>query len=210
MLSDTLPTGFECGVLNGKVATGSSVAIVGAGPVGLAALWTAQFYSPATIIMIDLDYNRLAIAKKFGATDVIDSSDGKAAKAVMKLTDKGGVDTAIEAVGIPATFELCQQIVAAGGHDCQYRRARQAGESASGNIVGSQHSDHDAVGRYGDDSDAGQDVGSKDDQPGAFDLPSLHAGRRRGRLRDIRQRCQEPGAEGDHQPFLMVAKSIRI
>jgi len=115
MLSDILPTGFECGVLNGKVAPGSSVAIVGAGPVGLAALLTAQFYSPATIIMIDLDPNRLAIAKKFGATDVIDSSDGKAAKAVMKLTDKAGVDTAIEAVGIPATFELCQQIIAAGG-----------------------------------------------------------------------------------------------
>jgi len=115
MLSDILPTGFECGVLNGKVAPGSTVAIVGAGPVGLAALLTAQFYSPATIIMIDIDDNRLAIAKKFGATDVLNSSDGKAAKAVMKLTDKAGVDTAIEAVGIPATFELCQEIVAAGG-----------------------------------------------------------------------------------------------
>lgn len=115
MLSDILPTGFECGVLNGKVAPGSSVAIVGAGPVGLAALLTAQFYSPALIIMIDLDDNRLAIAKKFGATVTINSEDGKAADAVMKLTDKAGVDTAIEAVGIPATFELCQQIVAAGG-----------------------------------------------------------------------------------------------
>jgi alcohol dehydrogenase len=115
MLSDILPTGFECGVLNGKVAPGSTVAIVGAGPVGLAALLTAQFYSPASIIMIDIDDNRLAIAKRFGATAVVNSGDGKAAKKVMKLTDKAGVDTAIEAVGIPATFELCQQIVAAGG-----------------------------------------------------------------------------------------------
>nr|WP_306264836.1 zinc-dependent alcohol dehydrogenase family protein [Pararhizobium sp. IMCC3301] len=115
MLSDILPTGFECGVLNGKVAPGSTVAIVGAGPVGLAALLTAQFYSPGKIIMIDIDDNRLEIAKKFGATDVVNSADGKAAEAVMKLTDKAGVDTAIEAVGIPATFELCQQIVAAGG-----------------------------------------------------------------------------------------------
>lgn len=115
MLSDILPTGFECGVLNGKVAPGSTVAIIGAGPVGLAALLTAQFYSPASIIVIDLDDNRLAIAKRFGATAVVNSSDGKTVEKVMKLTDKAGVDTAIEAVGIPATFELCEQIVAAGG-----------------------------------------------------------------------------------------------
>jgi alcohol dehydrogenase len=115
MLSDILPTGFECGVLNGKVAPGSTVAIVGAGPVGLAALLTAQFYSPASIIMIDIDDNRLEIAKKFGATDVVNSAEEKAAEKVMELTGQAGVDTAIEAVGIPATFELCQEILAAGG-----------------------------------------------------------------------------------------------
>jgi alcohol dehydrogenase len=115
MLSDILPTGFECGVLNGKVQPGNSVAIVGAGPVGLAALLTAQFYSPAEIIMIDIDANRLEVAKRFGATSIINSSDGKAAAAVMTLTERRGVDTAIEAVGIPATFELCTQIVAPGG-----------------------------------------------------------------------------------------------
>lgn len=115
MLSDILPTGFECGVLNGKVQPGSKVAIVGAGPVGLAALLTAQFYSPAAIIMIDLDDNRLDVAKRFGATAVINSRDGKAAEAVMALTGKRGVDTAIEAVGVPPTFELCQQIIAPGG-----------------------------------------------------------------------------------------------
>jgi alcohol dehydrogenase len=115
MLSDILPTGFECGVLNGKVQPGNTVAIVGSGPVGLAALLTAQFYSPAEIIMIDLDDNRLEMAKRFGATKTINSTDGKAAKALMKLTSDRGVDTAIEAVGIPATFELCEQIVAPGG-----------------------------------------------------------------------------------------------
>jgi alcohol dehydrogenase len=115
MLSDILPTGFECGVLNGKVAPGSNVAIVGAGPVGLAALLTAQFYSPATSIVIDLDPNRLETAKRFGATDVIGNADGKAAETVMRLTEGRGVDTAIEAVGTPATFELCEQIVAPGG-----------------------------------------------------------------------------------------------
>ncbi|MDP4302678.1 alcohol dehydrogenase catalytic domain-containing protein [Leptothrix discophora] len=91
MLSDILPTGFACRVLNGKVQVGGSVAIVGSGPIGLAALLTAQFYSPSQIIMIDLDANRLAVSQRFGATD-------------------------IEAVGIPATFELCQDIVSPGGN----------------------------------------------------------------------------------------------
>ena len=115
MLSDILPTGFECGVLNGKVQPGGTVAIVGVGPVGLAALLTAQFYSPGEVIAIDLDDNRLAVAKRFGATQTINSTDGKAVAALMKLTGGKGVDTAIEAVGIPATFEMCEQIIAAGG-----------------------------------------------------------------------------------------------
>ncbi|MDY7537373.1 zinc-dependent alcohol dehydrogenase family protein [Undibacterium sp. RTI2.1] len=115
MLSDILPTGFECGVLNGKVAPGSAVAIVGSGPIGLAALLTAQFYSPAKIIMIDLDDHRLEVAKRFGATDTINSKNGKAVESLMAITDQRGVDTAIEAVGIPATFELCEKIIAAGG-----------------------------------------------------------------------------------------------
>ena len=115
MLSDILPTGFECGVLNGKVQPGSSVAIVGAGPIGLATLLTAQFYSPAVIIMIDLDDHRLEVAKSLGASAVINSADGKAKETLMKMTAARGVDTAIEAVGIPATFELCQQIIAPGG-----------------------------------------------------------------------------------------------
>jgi alcohol dehydrogenase len=115
MLSDILPTGFECGVLNGKVAPGSSVAIVGAGPIGLAALLTAQLYSPAQIIMIDLDDNRLETARRFGATDTINSADGKTAEKVKALTGGRGVDTAIEAVGVPVTFELCEELVDPGG-----------------------------------------------------------------------------------------------
>ena len=115
MLSDILPTGFECGVLNGKVQPGCTVAIVGAGPIGLACVLTAQFYAPARIIMVDLDDNRLAVAKRFGATDTVNSSDGKAAAAILKLTAGRGADSVIEAVGIPATFELCEEIVAPGG-----------------------------------------------------------------------------------------------
>lgn len=116
MLSDILPTGFECGVLNGEVKPGDTVAIVGAGPVGLAALLTAQFYSPAEIVLIDTDENRLSVSRKLGATQVLNSADGRAVEKVMKLTDGKGVDVAIEAVGIPATFDLCQDIVTAGGH----------------------------------------------------------------------------------------------
>jgi alcohol dehydrogenase len=115
MLSDILPTGFECGVLNGQVKPGDTVAIVGAGPVGLAVLLTAQFYSPAAIFMIDLDDKRLAVAKQFGATTLVNSADGHAAHQVMELTEGAGVDVAIEAVGLPATFAICQAIVAAGG-----------------------------------------------------------------------------------------------
>lgn len=113
MLSDILPTGFECGVLKGQVKPGDTVAIVGAGPIGLAALLTAQFYSPAEIIMIDLDENRLSVAKTFGATKFVSKN---AVEEVMNLTNGKGVDVAIEAVGISATFDICQSIVAAGGH----------------------------------------------------------------------------------------------
>ena len=115
MLSDILPTGFECGVLNGNVKVGSTVAIIGSGPIGLAALLTAQFYSPAEIIVVDLDDNRLEVAARFGATATVNSSKGDAAQQVMQLTGGRGVDTAIEAVGIPATFKICQDVVAAGG-----------------------------------------------------------------------------------------------
>lgn len=115
MLGDILPTGFECGVLNGKVAPGSTVAIVGSVPIGLAALLTAQFYSPAELIMIDIDDKRLEIAKAFGATQKINGASGKVAGEVKTFTDGKGVDTAIEVVGVPATFLLCQDIVAPGG-----------------------------------------------------------------------------------------------
>jgi alcohol dehydrogenase len=115
MLSDIFPTGFECGVLNGKIEPGNTVAIVGAGPIGLAALLTAQFYSPAQIIMIDMDDNRLKVATRLGATLTINNTDGKAVDKIMQLTGGKGVDTAIEAVGVPASFIMCEDIVAPGG-----------------------------------------------------------------------------------------------
>jgi alcohol dehydrogenase len=115
MLSDILPTGFECGVLNGQVKPGDSIAIVGAGPIGLAVLLTAQFYSPAAIYMIDVDDKRLSVAMQLGATAVINGTDGKAAGRLLELTGGAGVDVSVEAVGIPETIEMCQAVVAPGG-----------------------------------------------------------------------------------------------
>jgi len=116
MLSDILPTGFECGVLNGQVKPGDIIAIVGAGPIGIASLLTGQFYSPAEIIMIDRDENRLAVSKKFGATQTINFEKEDPIAKVTSLTGGKGVDVAIEAVGVPESFELCQSIIAPGGH----------------------------------------------------------------------------------------------
>ena len=116
MLSDILPTGFEVGVMEGRVAPGATLAIVGAGPVGLAALMTAQFYSPARIIVIDLDENRLNVAANLGATDLINNRDGTAVEQVLRLTHGKGVDVTIEAIGTPSGWDICERIVAAGGN----------------------------------------------------------------------------------------------
>jgi alcohol dehydrogenase len=115
MLSDILPTGHEIGVLNGCIKPGDTIAIVGAGPVGMSALLTAQFYSPAKIYMIDLDDNRLQMAKTFGATHIINSEKEDAINEILNGTGDG-VDVAIEAVGIPASFDVCQNIIKPGGH----------------------------------------------------------------------------------------------
>jgi alcohol dehydrogenase len=115
MLSDILPTGFEIGVRYGRVKPGDIVAVVGAGPVGLAAMMTSGLYGAARVIALDLDGNRLEQALTFGATDTVNSGDPDWAEQVMNMTDGLGVDVAIEAVGIPATFTACTKIVRPGG-----------------------------------------------------------------------------------------------
>jgi alcohol dehydrogenase len=114
-LSDILPTGFEIGVRNGRVEPGHVVAVVGAGPVGLAAIMTAGLYGASRIIAIDLDANRRELATRFGATDAVDSGSEGWMDEVMGMTDGMGVDTAIEAVGIPPTFDMCTELVRPGG-----------------------------------------------------------------------------------------------
>jgi alcohol dehydrogenase len=114
-LSDILPTSFEVGVQNGGVRPGDTVAIVGAGPIGLAAVMTANLYTPARIVVIDLDDGRLAKAKEFGADVTINNSREDAIKTVYELTGGLGADVAVEAVGTPATFELAAELIRPGG-----------------------------------------------------------------------------------------------
>lgn len=116
MLSDILPTGHEIGIQKGRVKAGDVVAIVGAGPVGLAAIATAGLYGPSRVISIDLDANRIEQARRFGATDGVLSSAADWKEQVLAMTDGLGVDVAIEAVGIPETFTMCVDIVRPAGH----------------------------------------------------------------------------------------------
>jgi alcohol dehydrogenase len=114
-LADIMPTAYEVGVLNGRVAPGDTIAIVGAGPIGLATIMTAMLHTPGRIIAVDLDEARLKKAVEFGADTVIDNGSQDAVAAVRELTDGLGVDVAIEAVGLPETFELCTQVIRPGG-----------------------------------------------------------------------------------------------
>lgn len=116
MFSDILPTGFETGVLNGRIKLGDIIAIIGAGPIGLATLLTAKFYCPETIFIVDLDNYRLAVAKRLGATYIINDRDKTAVSTILEMTHQRGVDVAIEAVGTPEAFDTCQAIIAPGGH----------------------------------------------------------------------------------------------
>jgi len=116
MLSDILPTGFEMGVQYGQVKPGDVVAVIGAGPVGLAAIMTASLHGAARIIAIDLDTNRLEKSRELGATDVVVSGQPQWKEQVFALTDGAGVDVAIEAVGVPETFTMATEIVRPGGH----------------------------------------------------------------------------------------------
>ncbi len=115
MLADILPTGYEVGVRNGQVHPGDVVAVVGAGPIGLAAILGAQLYSPTHIVAIDQADARLEAAKTFGADIVVNNSREDALAVVLELTDGLGADVAIEAVGVPATFELATRLIRPGG-----------------------------------------------------------------------------------------------
>jgi alcohol dehydrogenase len=115
MLADILPTGYEVGVLNGAVRPGDTVAVVGSGPIGLAAIMGAKLFSPAHVVAIDLADSRLEAAKRFGADVTVNASKEDAVAIVKELTGGLGADTAIEAVGVPASFEQCTELIRPGG-----------------------------------------------------------------------------------------------
>ena len=115
MLADILPTGYEVGVLNGQVRPGETVVVVGSGPIGLASILGARLYSPGRIVAVDLADQRLEAARKFGADTTVNSGAQDPVEAVMELTGGLGADVAIEAVGVPQTFELCTRLIRPGG-----------------------------------------------------------------------------------------------
>ena len=115
MLADILPTSYEVGVLNGRVRPGDTVAVVGAGPIGLSAMLSAQLFSPRHIVAVDLADRRLDAAKEFGADVTVNNGREDTLARVLELTGGLGADVAIEAVGVPASFELCTSLVRAGG-----------------------------------------------------------------------------------------------
>jgi len=115
MLADIGPTGYEVGVLNGGIRPGDVVAVVGAGPIGLSAILTAQLFSPSQIVAIDIADARLEAAKQFGATSLINNEREDAEAVIAEMTAGLGADVTIEAVGTPETFELCARLVRSGG-----------------------------------------------------------------------------------------------
>jgi alcohol dehydrogenase len=115
MLADILPTGYEVGVLNAQVRPGDVVAVVGAGPIGLSAIMGSRLFSPSHVVAIDKADTRLEAAKMFGADVTVNNGRENALEAVQALTDGLGADVAIEAVGLPATFELAATLIRPGG-----------------------------------------------------------------------------------------------
>jgi alcohol dehydrogenase len=116
MLADIFPTSYEVGVLNGQVGPGDVVVIIGAGPIGLAAVMTSKLFSPSRVIVVDKDTNRLAAALKVGADTIVDSSSEDVVAVIRAHTQGLGADVAMEAVGIPGTFEMAVDAVRPGGH----------------------------------------------------------------------------------------------
>jgi len=114
-LADILPTAYEVGVLNGRLEPGDTLVVVGAGPIGLATIMTAKLFTPARIVAVDLADSRLEKAREFGADVVINNGREDAVAKVLELTDGLGADLAVEAVGVPDTFELCTSLIRPGG-----------------------------------------------------------------------------------------------
>ena len=189
MLADILPTGYEVGVLNGGVRPGDVVAVVGSGPIGLSAIMGARLYSPSHIVAIDLADARLEAAKRFGADVTVNNSGQDPVDVVHLLTDGLGADVTIEAVGVPASFELAVKLVRPGGRIANIGVHGEPGHAPSRGAVDQEHHDHHRAGQrvlHADPAQAG-------DQPPARRREVRHAPLRAERVRPGLRRVQPRG-----------------
>jgi alcohol dehydrogenase len=208
LLSDILPTGFEIGVQYGQVKPGDVVAVIGAGPVGLAVMATAGLYGAARIIAVDLDANRVEQAKKFGATDCVNSGDPDWKDQIMALTDGWGVDVAVEAVGISQTFQMATEIVRPGG--------RVANVGVHGTSVDLQlqnlwiHNIAITMGLVNSNTTPLllKLVASGKTERRQLRNPSLQAARHDGRLRHVQPGRGDQGTEGHHRPLSLDPPAV--
>ena len=195
-LSDIMPTSFEVGVLNGQVRPGDTVAIVGAGPIGLAAILTAKLYTPGRIVAIDLSDARLASAKEFGVDITINNGKDDAVNKVFELTGGLGADVTMEAVGVPAAFELATDLVRPRGHVGKHRRTREARNPTSREAVDSRRHDHDRAGGHLFGPAAALVDRARSSRSDQVRHPSVPDGGCDVGLRRVRRRGQHQGLEG--------------
>ena len=195
-VADILPTAYEVGVLAGRIEPGDTVAIVGAGPIGLAAVMTAKLYTPARIIAIDLDDARLESARAFGADVTINNGRDDALAAVMALTDDLGADVAIEAVGMPATFEPLHRADPPRRPRCQRRRARPLGDAPPRDPLDPGRHDHDRSRGHVHHTPAVEADRGGTARPDAVRNASLPAGGDDGGVRHVRRRRAHARAQG--------------
>ena len=201
MLADILPTGYEVGVINGRVTPGDVVAVVGAGPIGLAAITGARLYSPAHVVAIDKADARLEAAKQFGADVTVNNDREDPGAVVASLTGGLGADVAVEAVGVPAAFELAAALDPPGGPGRQHRRARRAGHAPPRGPVDPQRHDHHGTGRHLLDPHAARAHRRPPGRHRALRHPSLPPGRDDGRLRHVRPGGRDRRPEGRPHPL---------
>ena len=200
LLSDILPTGFEIGVQYGQVKPGDVVAVIGAGPVGLAVMATAGLYGAARIIAVDLDANRVEQARKFGATDGVNSGDADWKDQIMALTDGWGVDVADRSGRHSANVPDGHRDRPPGWARGQRRGARNIGRAPTAEPLDSQHRDLDGAGQQQHDASAAQTGGQRQTERRQLHNPSLQAARHDGRLRHVRPGRGDQGTEGRHRP----------
>ena len=206
-LTDALPTGFEVGILNGRTQPGDSVAVIGAGPVGLGAIMTAGLCGAGQVITVDTDENRMDKALELGATHKINASQPDAARRIRALTGDGlGVDVAIEAVGIPETFKTCVDVIRPGGRIANVGVYGVPGPVAPERPLDRQRDHHDGAGRLPDGGQVAQHGPQPPAQRAGDGDPPLPHVRVPRRVRYVRQRREEQGDQGGHPGGLNGAR----